>query len=61
MQISPQMNLDALRSAIGPAALSEDAVAMRKLLVRDFNGQDTDSISAEAWNALMVEMEKPVR
>lgn len=61
MKISLQMNLDALQCAIGPGALSEDAVAMRKILVRDFNGQDTDSVSAEAWNALMVEMEKPAR
>lgn len=59
MKISRQMNLDALRNEIGSGALKEDAVAMRKLLVGDFNGMDTTDISDYQWNALFIDMEYP--
>ena len=53
MHISPTMDLGPIAERIGATADSRDAQTIRQLLVRFFDGKDTEDISAEDWGRML--------
>ena len=58
MKVSETMDLGQLLDLMAtdldghPKQTQDQAVELRKLLVRDYNGQDTDDIDGGSWIAL---------
>lgn len=55
MEVSRDMDLNHLAEHMGSEATTEDAAAMRELLVERFDGVDVGEISEREWLTLLEE------